>query len=207
MLLSRFFPVWGSLVAFQVITYLGSQYLEGEPRTVGWKIDERIPFCPGFIYIYCSWYALLLVVPLLLNAYDSPLCCRYFAALLFDLIVSFVIYLIVPTTFQRPTLSGKGLTQFVMRKIYGANHRFLNCAPSLHCSAAMLFAICMFSCPALPPVPRWFIAALSLAIVASTMLVKQHVLVDMLTAIPTILICWLLSGLPWVAGLTEKLLQ
>ena len=198
--------VWGSVTLFHLVTYFGSQFLEGEPRTVGWKIDARIPFCPGFVYIYCSWFPLLFFVPVLLNVYDSALCGRYFAAMVFDLAVSTVIYLLVPTTFDRPEITAKGLTGFAIRKVYGANHRFLNCAPSLHCSAAMLFAICMVCCGAMPFVLRGILFLLSLGIVASTVLVKQHVLVDVLTAIPTIAVCWVLSGLPCITALIEKLI-
>ena len=198
--------VWGSVTLFHLVTYFGSQFLEGEPRTVGWKIDARIPFCPGFVYIYCSWFPLLFFVPVLLNVYDCALCIRYFAAMVFDLAISTAIYLLVPTTFERPEITAKGLTGFAMRTVYGANHRFLNCAPSLHCSAAMLFAICMVCCGAMPFVLRGILFLLSLGIVASTVLVKQHVLVDVLTAIPTIAVCWLLSGLPCITALIEKLI-
>ena len=198
--------VWACVTLFHIVTYFGSQFLEGEPRTVGWKIDDSIPFLPGFVYIYCSWFPLLLLVPLLLNVYDSALCGRYFAAMVFDLTISTVIYLLMPTTFERPEITAKGLTGFAMRTVYGANHRFLNCAPSLHCSAAMLFAICMAYCTAMPFALRGILFLLSLGIVASTVLVKQHVLVDVLTAIPTIALCWVLSGLPCITALIEKLL-
>ena len=177
-------------MAYHLLTYFGSQFLEGEPRTIGWRIDERIPFRPGFVYIYCTWFPLLFIVPFLLNTYNSTLCCRYFIAMVLDLTISVVIYLLMPTTFQRPALTGKGLTQFAMRMVYGANHRFLNCAPSLHCSASLLFAMAVAYCTSMPPVLRIGIFLLALAIVASTVLVKQHVLVDVLTAIPTALFCW-----------------
>ena len=58
-----FFLLWAGMMVFHLVTYFGSQYLEGEPHTVGGALDERIPFHPGWIYIYSSWFVLLLGVP------------------------------------------------------------------------------------------------------------------------------------------------
>mgnify|MGYP002466433545 FL=1 len=57
-----FFLLWAGMMVFHLVTYFGSQYLEGEPHTVGGALDERIPFHPGWIYIYSSWFVLLLGV-------------------------------------------------------------------------------------------------------------------------------------------------
>ena len=63
---TMFVVVMAGLVAYHLICYFGVQYLEGTPRTVGWPIDEKIPYRPGFIYIYCSWFLCLVFVPALL---------------------------------------------------------------------------------------------------------------------------------------------
>lgn len=199
----RFFLIWIVVLAFHLFCYYGSQFIEGEPRVVGWKIDERIPYVPGMIYIYSSWFALLFLIPLLLFRHDSLFCLRYFLAYVLDHVFSTATYLIWPTTFTRPEAGGKGLTLFVMKTVYGANHRFLNCAPSMHCSIAFLFLFAAIGCPGLALVLRILIVILSLLIVASTVLVKQHVLLDILTALPTALICWFLSG----TALAERLLR
>ena len=46
-----FFLLWAGMMVFHLVTYFGSQYLEGEPHTVGGALDERIPFHPGWMYI------------------------------------------------------------------------------------------------------------------------------------------------------------
>lgn len=193
---SQFLWLWAAVTAFHLITYFGSQYLEGEPRTVGWRLDERIPFLPGFVYVYCSWFPLLFFVPALLCRYSPALCLRYFIANVLDLGLSTVVFLLVPTTFQRPALTGRGFTHFVMKTVYSSNHRFLNCAPSVHCSVSLLVFFAMLAAPAVPAALRLTLGALSLAIVCSTLLVKQHVLIDVLTAVPTALLCALAAALP-----------
>ena len=187
-------------MVFHLVTYFGSQYLEGEPHTVGGSLDERIPFHPGWIYIYSSWFVLLLGVPALLNIVAPELCLKYMLAHSIDQLLSNIIYLIYPTTFERPVPPKKGLTGFVIGTVYGANHRFLNCAPSVHCSVSFLFAFAALAAPMLPLWLRLVIVVWSLAIVASTMLVKQHMVIDAVTALPAAAVCWLLAGLVFELG-------
>lgn len=142
-----FFLLWAGMMVFHLVTYFGSQYLEGEPHTVGGALDERIPFHPGWIYIYSSWFVLLLGVPALLNIVAPELCLKYMLAHSIDQLLSNIIYLIYPTTFERPVPPKKGLTGFVIGTVYGANHRFLNCAPSVHCSVSFLFAFAALARP------------------------------------------------------------
>lgn len=115
-----FFLLWAGMMVFHLVTYFGSQYLEGEPHTVGGALDERIPFHPGWIYIYSSWFVLLLGVPALLNIVAPELCLKYMLAHSIDQLLSNIIYLIYPTTFERPVPPKKGLTGFVIGTVYGA---------------------------------------------------------------------------------------
>ena len=199
-----FFLLWAGMMVFHLVTYFGSQYLEGEPHTVGGALDERIPFHPGWIYIYSSWFVLLLGVPALLNIVAPELCLKYMLAHSIDQLLSNIIYLIYPTTFERPVPPKKGLTGFVIGTVYGSNHRFLNCAPSVHCSVSFLFAFAALAAPMLPLWLRLVIVVWSLAIVASTMLVKQHMVIDAVTALPAAAVCWLLAGLVNFSALAAK---
>ncbi len=193
--MQRFFLVWLLCIVWHLALYYGSQYLEGEPHRVGWTLDWRIPVVPGFIYFYCSWFFLLLLVPLELYCCAPEVCVRYLLAYVIDHAISFTVFLLYPTTFQRPAPAGRGATNFVFRQVYGANHRFLNCVPSVHCSVSILFACAALACPALPTPWRAVFLAFALLIVCSTVLVKQHVLIDVITAVPTALLCWFLAGL------------
>lgn len=193
-------------MAIHLICYFGSQYLEGKPHAVGWKIDEKIPFVPELVYVYCSWFVLLFLVPFLLSRVDAALCMRFLIAYVLDHFISTACYLIYPTTFQRPAPAGRGLTLFGIKKVYSSNHRFLNCAPSMHCSGSFIILFAAVACSAFPLALQVFLAALCLAIVVSTLLVKQHVLVDVITAVPTAVVCWLLAGMTWAQNLAQRLL-
>ena len=151
------------------------------------------------LIFYCS-----LGVPALLNIVAPELCLKYMLAHSIDQLLSNIIYLIYPTTFERPVPPKKGLTGFVIGTVYGANHRFLNCAPSVHCSVSFLFAFAALAAPMLPLWLRLVIVVWSLAIVASTMLVKQHMVIDAVTALPAAAVCWLLAGLVNFSSLAAK---
>ena len=140
----------------------------------------------------------------LLNIVAPELCLKYMLAHSIDQLLSNIIYLIYPTTFERPVPPKKGLTGFVIGTVYGANHRFLNCAPSVHCSVSFLFAFATLAAPMLPLWLRLVIVVWSLAIVASTMLVKQHMVIDAVTALPAAAVCWLLAGLVNFSSLAAK---
>ena len=200
-----FFLLWAGMMVFHLAAYFGSQFLEGEPHTVGSALDERIPFRPGWIYVYSSWFALLFGVPLLLNIAAPELCLKYMLAHCIDQLLSNVIYLIYPTTFERPVPPKDGLTGFVIGTVYSANHRFLNCAPSVHCSVSFLFAFAALAASMLPLWLRLVIVVWSLTIVASTLFVKQHKIIDAVTALPTAVVCWLLAGLADFSSLAAKL--
>ena len=90
-----FFLLWAGMMVFHLVTYFGSQYLEGEPHTVGGALDERIPFHPGWIYIYSSWFVLLLGVPaLLIVSYIQNTEDRGAGSLIFTIAVSAIAILI-----------------------------------------------------------------------------------------------------------------
>ena len=201
----RFLTVLVVLIAYHLILYYGVQYLEGKPRTVGWAVDQKIPYRPGFIYIYCSWFVALAAVPALLYLFSAETFVRYCIAYALNLTVSDLIFLFVPTTFTRPDAPQKGLTGFAVRTVYGANHRFLNCAPSVHCSMAMQMMLCALACPGCPGILKAAVSVWGALIVVSTLFVKQHVLLDALTAIPVALACWGASYLFNVPNLVQIL--
>jgi len=89
----RFLLCWLACMALHLFLYFGSQYWEGEPHTVGWRLDERIPVVPGFIYIYCSWFLMLVLVPLALYRADPVTALRYLLADVFDQFISFAVFM------------------------------------------------------------------------------------------------------------------
>lgn len=57
----------------------------------------------------------------------------------------------------------------------------MNCFPSMHCIISFLFIFSVIGCRNLSNKYKWVISILSCLIVISTLLVKQHVVVDVIS--------------------------
>ena len=182
------------LLAFQCILYCGVQYLEGTPADMTLPADRMIPFVPPMIIGYLLWFPMIAFFPLLLHHFSKALYRRHMAGLVLLIVLSCLIYLVYPTTVDRGDLNDTPLSQLVFF-IYTADKMNLNCMPSMHCSMCFMMLFSALACKESPAVCRYGTVVLSLFVVASTLFVKQHVIIDAVTAFPLALLCWLAGGL------------
>ena len=194
------------LLLFQTICYFGCEKLQKNPHDVKKSADERIPFLPWTVGLYCLWFPLIVLFPLALYYADPSVYVLYITTTVFEIIISVLCYLICPTTFERPvppdTFWGK-----CMKLVYFGSYRGLNCAPSLHCSTCYLVIFTAACCGSLPMWIRLAAVLIAALIVMSTLTTRQHVLIDVLTAIPLFGVCLILGkSFPmtalagWIAG-------
>lgn len=185
--------VQGAIVGIQCIVYFGTQFIEGEPHLLGNALDKAIPFVPVFIYPYVFWYVMLATMALLLYAFSAETFAKYAMASVLAVIIAGVIFLAYPTTLERPEVELRGFTGRLISFVYNGDYRCVNCLPSLHCTLAFLFMFGALSCAPMPLAIKLGVCVISLAIVAATLLVKQHVIVDAVAAL-------LLAGIVWIAA-------
>ena len=192
------------ILGLQTLLYFGVEAFEGKPHNVAKKIDGHIPFVPAFVYIYVLWFPLILLFPLALFQADPMAYARYQTAIVLDIALSLLCYLVYPTSFARPeapnTVSGRA-----MKLVFRGSYKGLNCAPSMHCSMCYLVLHFVGSTPCLPLA----VAAIAapIALVISTLFTKQHVVIDALSAIPLAAVCILIGNrlpltalLHWILG-------
>ena len=187
------------LLGLQTLLYFGVEAFEGKPHNVEKKIDGHIPFVPAFVYIYVLWFPLILLFPLALFRADPMAYARYQTAILLDIALSLVCYLVYPTSFARPeapdTVSGRA-----MKLVFRGSYKGLNCAPSMHCSMCYLVLHFIGATPGLPFAVAAIAAPVALGIVISTLFTKQHVVIDARTALPLAAVCILIGNrLPFTA--------
>ncbi|MGP1348845.1 MAG: hypothetical protein ACTTK0_04295 [Stomatobaculum sp.] len=190
--------VQAGLLAVQTMLYFGVEALEGKPHNVESSWDRYIPFVPGWIFVYILWFPLIALYPLALFRASAAMYGAYIAAIAADIVLSLVCYLAYPTSFQRPLPPDTAVGR-VVQAVYRGSYRGLNCAPSMHCSMCYLIIVTAFLCPALSFGVRVTAALLSFGIVLSTLYTKQHVLIDVLSALPLAAICWGV-GVRWSAA-------
>lgn len=187
------------LLGLQTLLYFGVEAFEGKPHNAAKKIDGHIPFVPAFVYIYVLWFPLIFLFPLALFQANPMAYARYQTAILLDIALSLVCYLVYPTSFARPeapdTVSGR-----TMKLVFRGSYKGLNCAPSMHCSMCYLVLHFVGATPGLPFAVAAIAVPVALGIVISTLFTKQHVVIDALTALPLAAVCILIGNrLPFTA--------
>ncbi len=135
-----------------------------------------IPFLPGSVYLYESLWLLIPVAPWLMESKDDLV--SYSKSLVVISLVGFCIFFFYPTSSPRP----RDLHN--INVVYGALIRVeneLNAFPSLHVALAFLSgASChgIFRPGKWPKRLRWIVWIWVMGVVASTLLTKQHVFID-----------------------------
>ena len=153
-------------------------------------LDDFIPFNEWFIFPYGSWFFLLAGVTALLWWFDTAsydkLCLMMFSGMTFCLII----YMVLPNGLDiRPTAEAIGRENFamtLMQLIWKADAS-VNVCPSIHVfnSVTLMIGYRRSRCFD-EPGRRWMRSAanvLGVAIILSTMLLKQHSCIDVLLGI------------------------
>ncbi len=172
------------ILSFQVVTYFGCELLQHNPHNVKCAIDDRVPLRPAWVYVYVMWFPLIFFYPFLLFFCSERYYIIYTVAILADIVISTIAYVMYPTSFERKTPKS-GFFGDSLKFIYFFSFKGYNCAPSMHCSMCFITIWTILCCPAVPLFIRGGVVLLALAIIAATQLTKQHVVMDVTTAIPT----------------------
>ena len=162
-----------------VILLLGSGYfLLNQPRESTYfletAIDDWIPLVPGFVFPYVSLYLLLVLSVWRFFKAETRIFSLAALAVCIDLVLSDIFYIFFQTRIERPVVSGPDVSSDILRWIYSIDEPF-NAFPSLHTSSAVLCTLLWRRVGSRfwPIILVW-----AVFIVASTVLTKQHYIVD-----------------------------
>jgi membrane-associated phospholipid phosphatase len=141
------------------------------------SLDARIPFISAFVYPFYLTYVLVLIPALMVS---KRALLRY-AVVVFSIlvVVSCLIFLMFPTYVPRPAFQSITLSDHLVAIIY-KNDRPSCAFPSLHVSSAMLTALVMRRDQGRY---GWFLWPSVIAVSASTVFIKQHVVIDVVGGI------------------------
>lgn len=141
--------------------------------------EENIPFLPSWLLIYTSLYAALPLLYLSFDRRDEVL--RIIAAFGVCSVLHFVIFLLLPVRYVlRPelTLLDQSLIHQAVGLIYFIDEP-LNNFPSMHVSFSFLM---YFSYLEFRPANSRLVLLFALVVSLSTVLVKQHYILDVFSA-------------------------
>jgi hypothetical protein len=164
------YALW--IACFELVGHVASQL---PSRDLSTSIDRSIPLFPPAIWLYESCYLLPFAVPLL--ARDFRRVHIGFRAALIANATAFIVYLAYPVAFPRPKL-GSSVAERLLALEYALDFQpGANNLPSLHVAMSFL-TLLTCSRQGLPRGVMSALTLLALGITASTLLVKQHLVLD-----------------------------
>jgi len=176
------FLVWRSLLASALVSMAPMYFVlailtRGRPTFVPeLALDRGIPVVPAWMFVYGSLYVFVVILPLLVVR-ERGLIRRAMQAYLLVMTVSYVGFLVYPTSAPRPdAIIGDGFAAWTLRLAYSLDPPY-NCFPSLHVAYAFVSALACYH------VHRGVgIAAViwAMLISISTLFTKQHYVVDVI---------------------------
>ena len=188
------FAVWPliSIVVTQFLVYFGTKWITQDFAHTypALPIDDYIPFIPGFIYIYVGCYVHWFVNYIMSAHSGERHFFRFYKAAMLCYALLTIIYIVFPTTIDRPNLDGiDGLTGFLCNAIYSADTP-VNLFPSLHCIASWFSWIAIRGKKNIPLWYRVFSFVLGILVCVSTVTVKQHFFIDIIGGIAITELSW-----------------
>src|SRR4030042_6143287 len=163
--------IWLVVLLLLASAYFALNKPRGPVHILETTVDDWIPLIPAFIFPYISLYALLALSPWRFWKDDIGV---FKLAAFIDLALSYLIYVFFQTKIERPVLTGSDISAAVLRWVYSIDKPF-NAFPSLHTSLSALCALLWRKAGSSiwPIILLW-----AMLIIASTVLVKQHYIVD-----------------------------
>ena len=169
-----------SIFAGSALLYFLVKLIIPEYNLIGAPIDNLIPFVPVFIYLYMIWYPFEILSLFFIFKYNKDTYLKTIITLAVSLLIAQIIFLIYPTTINRPIIeSYNNLTEFIVYLTYKSDTP-VNCFPSIHCIICFHLIYCTLSSSKLPKKYFYTIIIINILIIISTLLVKQHVLYDVI---------------------------
>jgi membrane-associated phospholipid phosphatase len=206
---ARFFYVLGLI--YSLVGYLGTNQIAAlnpfsrPALPIATDFDQAIPFVPGAVVFYVMFYPLL-ATPLLLSRSANALYRISIGQAVMNTI-AYVVFLLFPTRIDRPPAApDESASHFVLDLLFQADHPY-NTFPSLHVGQMCILALFFIRYS-----PDWFLgspetslqknrlstivivfhAVATLLVAASTVLIKQHYLADVVAGA---FIAWSMSTL------------
>lgn len=145
-------------------------------------IDSMIPYVSPFIVIYILSYLLWVIGFVIFARENRSICNEMFASELIGKILCLACFIIIPTEMTRADVTGGGIFNWLTSVVYTFDQPN-NLFPSIHCMESWICFRGAFKCKKISSYycSAWFI--LAVLICASTVLVKQHLFVDIFAGI------------------------
>lgn len=199
-LLTKILPAYaylplGAMLLFNWLVYFGTRFFTTGMRhyLMYTPLDEIIPFVPAFISVYILAYFQWVFGYGIIARENKQIFYRIVIAEIIAKAMALVCFIAVPTTIERPEITGTGVWDLLTVSVYNADAPD-NLFPSVHCLESW---VCFRGAMYLKKPGKWYKYAslvFTLLVFASTVFVKQHVVLDMVGAVAFVEIGMFISG-------------
>ena len=178
--------LFGSELFVYYITHTLNSYLNVAPTTLtSSALDNLIPLCPYFFIFYIYSYFFWMTSPMLIIKAGKKHMINFIIAYYIGIISGGLILLFYPTQMDRVAegiynLNKPGFFGWWLQFVYDADGREMgyNLIPSFHCLNSVLYYLGVRKQPAISKSAKTYMLVMMLLILFSTVLVKQHFLID-----------------------------
>ncbi len=160
------------------------------------SLDSKIPFAPFMILFYGGWFPYLVINFYLITSNTRDKAIHFVSAHVLGEFIAGIIFMTYPTMMERPVVTGNDIFSLLVKFTFfmdSPNNLF----PSIHCFAATMAVLGTIGRKDLPWQFRLFNVFFALCVYASTVMIRQHVLVDIPAGIGIALVGWF-STYPFV---------
>lgn len=171
------------VVTVNLVTYFGTRLFTQnlEHHVLQSRLDEMIPFCPVFIVIYILAYVQWITGFIMIGRQDKNFCYKFLYGEIIAKLICMLCYIFYPTTIIRPEITGSGIFNELTLWIYQADAPD-NLFPSIHCLESWVVFRASLGMKNMPKWNPYVMFIFTILVFASTVFVKQHVVVDMFGA-------------------------
>ena len=146
--------------------------------------DDAVPFIPAFSVIYVLAYVQWIVGFILIARDSRGLCYRVISGEMISKLICMALFLLVPTAMTRAEIASDGFFDTLVGYIYQMDAAD-NLFPSIHCLESWVCFRGAMQMKKAVPRYRYFNFLFSLLVFASTVFIKQHVVVDIIAGVLT----------------------
>lgn len=171
-------------VSFNMAVYFGSRIIAGNWHhyNIESSLDRLIPIWAPSVIIYLGCYLFWAANYIIIAQQEKDTVCQFFSADFLSRIVCLIFYLVVPTTNVRPNVDPSGFWNQLLLYLYSIDAAD-NLFPSIHCLVSWF---CYIGIRGNEKIPKWYrglSCIMALLVCASTLLTKQHVIIDVIGGI------------------------
>ncbi len=172
------------VLLYQNIVYFGTKMINGNmvARDLTTDFDRNTSLIPAFSIIYVGCYLFWAFNYVYISKIGRIHFYKFVTTIYITYTVCAIIYCIFPTTIVRPEVDVNSFSTFVLNYIYISDTP-TNLFPSMHCMVSWL---CFIGLRGINYVPRSFKVVsfvLAALVCISTLVVKQHYVVDLISGI------------------------